>query len=128
VGHDDNRGSAVFVDGEEKVVNLGARPRIQIARGLVREEKLRVEHDRARQGDSLLLSPGKLARTVEGAFAQSDLLQQIARSGLELSARSSLDEPGHHDVLESVELREEMVELEHETDGTVAELGQTRAR
>ena len=69
----------------------------------------------------LLLAAGELGRPMVQPVPQPDLLEQGA--GLLLHGRAAFapQEPRHQHVLQGAELRQQMVELEHEADAAVAE-------
>jgi hypothetical protein len=85
-----------------------------------------VRESSAREGDALLLAAGQLAGAMEHAVLEADLFEERGGARLHLLARQALDEPRHEDVLERVELGEQVVELEDEADGAVAESRQAR--
>src|SRR5260221_14279612 len=60
------------------------------------------------------------------AMSQADLLEERSGPLRELPSSGAEDEPGHHHVLERVELRQEMVELEDEPDGSIPDCGEAR--
>src|SRR6267378_4397318 len=68
---DHQRGLAVIShEAVEEIKDLvGALP-VEVAGGLVAEQKRRIGHDRTRDADALLLSAGELARIVMHAVAQ----------------------------------------------------------
>ena len=127
VGDDDDGGAVLLVDLEEEVVHRVAGLGVEVAGGLVGEEELGREDQGAGEGDALLLAAGELAGAVGDAVAQGDLVEQGAGGALHLAAALALDEAGHHHVLEGVELGEQVVELEDEADGPVADRRQPGA-
>ena len=80
VRHQHNRQPALVVEALEDAHHLDARARVEIARWLVGEEKLRVIHQRAGDGDALLLASGELIRMVPEPLAQADRAQCFCRS------------------------------------------------
>src|ERR1019366_1104813 len=119
--HDDGR-AALLVDGEEELVDLRARRRVEVPRGLVGKEEARLEEERAGEGYALLLASRELARPVLDALLEPDLLEESVGARLELALRFALHEPRHEHVLERGELGEQMVELEHEANRSVPQL------
>ena len=93
---------------------------VEVAGRLVREQQLRIRHERACQRGPLLLAAAELARAVVEPMRQADLVQPALRllGGLALGLAG--DERRHHHVLERRELGQQVVELEHEADGLVA--------
>ena len=67
---------ALAVDLEEELVHLLARARVEVAGGLVGQEELRLEDERARERHALLLAAGELAGAVEHAVREADLLEE----------------------------------------------------
>ena len=68
------------------------------------------------------ISPGP----VMAAVREPHLLEEGLRRPPRLPVGNARDEQRHHHVLEGGELREQVVELEDEADGAVAELAQAR--
>jgi predicted ABC-type transport system involved in lysophospholipase L1 biosynthesis ATPase subunit len=58
------------------------------------------------------------------AVAQADAAEDVPRLVLRLGDAQALDQRRHHHVLERGELGQQVVELEHEPDPPVAELGE----
>ena len=71
VGHEHDRDALFGVQPLEDPHYLDAGPRVEIARGLVREEQRRIVHERARDGDALLLTARQLIRMVIEPRAES---------------------------------------------------------
>ena len=107
-------------------MDLLARALVQVAGGLVGQHQLRFHHQGAGKSHTLLLPSGQLAGEVRRAFGQPHLGQKLFPARERLGSVRAGDERGHHDVLEGRELRQQVVELEHEPDGPVAEPGQSR--
>ena len=104
---------------------VGAGRGVEVARGLVGQDELGREDEGARQRDALLLAARKLAGPVRRArSARPTSVEQRARRAVHLVGALALDEPGHHHVLERGELGEQVMELEDEPDGAVAERGE----
>src|SRR6266403_1792635 len=97
---------------------------VQVAGGLVAEEKGWVGDDGAGDGYTLLLSAGELARIVVHAVGEAD----DAERGFDVLAAIGSRELGEQkrelDVLESGEDRDKVVHLKDETDVTGAPLGE----
>ena len=61
--HQYNRNAFFIVEFLEKLHDFNASMRIQTSRWLICKEQFRVRHDGARNGNTLLLTAGKLADT-----------------------------------------------------------------
>src|SRR5262249_14929356 len=82
--------------------------------------------ERARDRHALLLAARQLAGSMPNAVTEADGLQDLRRAILGLALRHSLDERRHRDVLEGRELGQQVMELEDEADGLVAERRERR--
>ncbi len=127
VGDDHHGGAALAVDAKEELVNGVARGAVEVARGLVGEHDLGALGEGAGEGDALLLAARELARAVVQAVAEADLFEQGGGLGLDLAQRLALNDAGHGHVLDRGELGQEVVKLEDEPDGLVAQRGEARA-
>ena len=123
VGHDDE-GEPVVVHAIEHVEHLAAGDRVEVSRRFVREEKRRLHHCGTGEGDPLALATGELIGAVSGAIAQIDSLERFEGALAPLRRRDAGEHHRELDVLERGEAGDEMEELEHETDVTLAELGE----
>ena len=118
----DERLALVGEAADFEVEALGRRA-VEVARGLVGEDEAGAVHERARDGDALLLAAGELRRAVAEPLAEPELFEQRSRPRLRLAAeRLPADHGRHRDVLQRRELRQQVVELEDEADLLVAEL------
>ena len=105
-----------------------ARRRVEVARRLVGEQELRLEQQRARERHALLLAAGELARAVQDALLQPHLFEQRARACVSSSRlERPWTRPGIITFSTRVELGQQVVELEDEPDGPVAQLGEARS-
>ena len=96
---------------------------IQVPRGLVGQDHQRLVHERPCDRDSLLLAPGKFAGLVAQAVAEPHLTEQLGRSLLRGRGTASLNQRRHHDILQRGQVKEEMMELEHESYPPVPDVG-----
>ena len=80
VRHQNERGAALDVAGEQQIDHLLAGGLVEIAGRLVGDQDGRIGRERAGQRDALLLAAGKLRRIVMQPFGQSDLGQFLARA------------------------------------------------
>ena len=74
---DDDDGHAFVVDLPENVEDIGFGIFVEVAGRLVRQDELRLVHERARQGHAPLLAAGKLAGIGIDPVAQAYQLQQV---------------------------------------------------
>ena len=74
----DNR-DALLVELLKNAHDLDAGLAVQISRRLVREQQLRLVHERARDGNTLLLAAGKLVWMMVGARSEADEFQRRLR-------------------------------------------------
>src|SRR6185369_2903285 len=101
---------------------------IEIAGGLVGHKDRRIGDDRARDGHALFLSTGELARIVLRAVFEADHLKSYHGSLTSLLGRKISKQERKLDILQRVQNRNEVVELENESDATAAPLGQLTFR
>jgi hypothetical protein len=116
---DHDHGLPVLVDGPPDLVQqLGRRPGVQAAGGLVREDQVRPGDQCPGRGDPLLLATGKLGRTVPEAVGDAERADQFpdpAAIGL-LAAQGQRQQ----DVLPRGQGGDEVEGLEHEADALAA--------
>ncbi len=115
------RDAALRVQPLKDTHHLDAGSRIEVAGRLVREQQLRVVHERARDCDALLLSAGQLIRVMTKAIGKAHGPQRL---GGPLAARCASDvagvEQGQLHVLERRCARQQIESLENEADLGVA--------
>src|SRR5688500_14102591 len=76
-----DRGTALTPDQREKLAEDGVGRRfVQIAGGLVGEDKRRLVRQCPRDGDALLLASGQLRRAVVEARPETERAQQLLRA------------------------------------------------
>ena len=81
---------------------------------LVKEQNIRIHHQRAGDGDALLLSAGETAGHLVGAVGHADLGQQVHRLFPQLGAAAVLDQAGRDfKVLHDGQMRVKIEVLEH---------------
>src|SRR5690606_1015543 len=95
--------------------------------GLVGEDDPSAVHQRARNRYALLLATGKLAGPVIHAFAEAERGQQGFRPQAALLMRQAGVDGRHFDVLFRRGTRQQVVTLEHETEGLATQPGQVVA-
>ena len=124
VGDHDDRLTEVLDGGAEETEQLCPGSRIEVARGLVREDDVRTRDQRARRGDALLLATRELAGSVLEAVAESDRRHHVVEQ-----RRVSIgagNRQGKGDVVERVQRGHEVEALEDETDASSTQQGQLR--
>ena len=95
---------------------------VERARRLIGQNDVRLVHQRARHGHTLLFATRKRRRFVVGASAEVEVLEQFEGACLGRRARCSGDEGGYHHVFEGGKFRKQLVELEYETNVPIAKL------
>ena len=123
---DEDDGLPLVVQGLEDRHDLLRRPRVEVARRLVREEDRRLVHEAPRDRDPLLLAARELGRRVVPAVREADALEapQRPRARLRVGELRLLRvEERQLDVLERRRAREEVEVLEDEADLVVPDLG-----
>ena len=98
--------------------------RIEVARGFVGQQHGGGIDQGPGDGHALLLAAGKLAGLMVAAPGETHHFQQLRGAAFDLRTGVLADQPRDADVLEGRELGQQVVELEHETDASVAESGQ----
>jgi hypothetical protein len=96
--------------------------RVQVPGRLVGQQDLRPTDQRPRDRNSLLLPARERGRPVGEPGLEAQPPEDLVRRGLDVGGRSTHAERHGH-VLGGRELRQQMVELEHESHDAVAELG-----
>ncbi len=120
--HEDR--AALGVEVLEEPEDLGPRVRVEVARGLVREDDARVVDEGARDRRALALAARELRRPVVQPVAELDGLEELPAASLALLARDAPVEEGEVDVLEHGELRDEVEGLEDEAEVPVPDPGE----
>ncbi len=119
--HDD--GGAHLVDAFEQVHDLARHQRIEVARGLVREDQLGIAGNRARDRHALLLAARQLRRHVLHARRQADDLQCIGDALVAFRGLHAAIAQRHVHVVVDVEVGHEIEALEDEADLLIAQRG-----
>src|SRR5512134_550136 len=123
VGNDHKGDPFCAVQGKEELEEAVARGSVEVAGRLVSEHKSRILHEGPRNGYPLLFTAGKFTRPVNQTGGKSEITEQSACLLLGRLIAFSADQPGQHDVFQCVEFRQQVVELEYETDALVPEPG-----
>ena len=125
VGRDDDRRAALRREAREEVDHVGAGLRVEVAGRLVGEDHARLDDERARDRDALLLAARELRRQVRRALDEPDLGEQPERA----LARAPLPETPSGASATSTfwtrgQRRDQVVVLEDEAEGAQAQLGE----
>jgi hypothetical protein len=128
VSHDDGGHAQAPVQVEQQLMNTLAGLVIQITGRLVGKQQPRAQDQGAGQGNPLLLPARQLHRTVVQALGKPHSFEHFPGDLLGLTPGYALDQGRHHGVLQRVELGQQVMELEHEPDGAVAERRQLVGR
>ena len=109
----------VAVDLRE--LDLQALPQLQVERAerLVEQQNRRSLDEGPRDGDSLLLTAGQLARHPVAEVLEPDEAQGLLNPVARLIARNAIHLQPEPNVLEDVHVREQGVRLEHGVDRTL---------
>ena len=126
VRHDHQRGLELPRQRGEQVVQPLAVGVVEVAGRLVGQHHDRVDRQRARHRDPLLLAARQLPPADGHAPPPSPTARQQLLAPATAAAASVPpgDEQRHHHVLQRGELPQQVMELEHEPDLPVAQLGQ----
>ena len=124
VVRDDQDGRAqALVQIVDQRQNLLAGVRIEIAGGLVGQQNRRIDGERARDGDALALAAGKFVGQVREAVRELHQVQQLAGAFVDLP-RPAAQMQRQRDILETRQRRQQVEELENESDLVAAHPGQ----
>ena len=122
VGDHDDRLAELVDRPAHEGQDLGARPAVEVAGGLVGEDDRRAAGERPGHGDPLLLPARQLGRSVVEPLAQVDGADHVVEPApLGVAAGEGQRQ---RDVLEGGERRDEVERLEHEADPVAPEAGQ----
>src|SRR5207237_1134303 len=91
VGHHQRGLSVISHEAVQEIQDLVRALAVEVAGGLVAEQKRRIGHDRARDADALLLSAGVLSRIVLHPVAQPHERDEIARVDVEVESLKHMD-------------------------------------
>src|SRR3954454_6296878 len=110
------RDADVLLDALELDLQLAAQAQVQRTEGLVQEQGARVVHERASEGDALLLAAGQLRWPAITEAGELDEVEDLADAlaDLVLAELAPLEAEG--DVALDVQVREERVALEDRVD------------
>ena len=94
----------------------GRRHRVEIRRGLVRQDQRRLGDHGSRHRHPLLLPAGQLAGTTMFKAGKADFCEQLLHSFFSLLHRHALQEQGEFSVLQGGQDRQQVVRLEDEAE------------
>ena len=120
---DQGDGAALFAEGPEEFEDRLAGVGVEVARRFVGEDDARAVDQRPGDGDALLLAAGELHGPMALAVLQIDHLERFHGAFAPFAARDAGVDHGQLDVLQDVELRQQVEELEDEPDLAVADAG-----
>ena len=123
VGDDDEGLSEFFAQLEEELVQLVAVLGVEAARWFVGEDDGRVVDERSGYSHPLFLSSRQFVGFVVFPVCQSEELEQFGSLRLCVGLASSGDESRYHHIFYSGEFWQQLVELEDESQSSVAEIG-----
>ena len=114
MGHQHQRGSVLGIEFEQQVDDGATGLGVQVAGGLVGEQKRWPGDEGPRERDPLLLAAGQLARIVLKPLAKAHPLQDLSRACLRAAVAAKLQR--QHDVFQRGQRGEQLEALEHEAD------------
>src|SRR5262249_36338218 len=120
VGRDDHRRAVLRCEVREQIDDLAAGRRVEVAGGLVREDHPRLDRQRARDRDALLLAARELLGEMVGPVAEAHLGEHLGGPPTGAADLSEL----RLDVLDGRERRDEVELLEHEAERPQPQPGQ----
>src|SRR5665213_692588 len=128
VSHHDH-GDTRIIQRLEQPHDLNAGARIEVASRLIREQQVRAVHERAGDGDALLLATGELARSVVEPRPQAHLLERLAGATMAIAQgyRRLTVEERQFDILHGRGTCQQIEALEYEADLAIAQLGELLA-
>ncbi len=128
MGRDDKCLAACFTQIPNQVLERARVLAIEVPRRLIGEHDERLVDERACDGDTLLLPSRKFRRPVLEPVSQPNIAQNPLCGTRGVPARGPGYEARQHHILDRGEFRQEMVQLEDETDLLPAQLGEITIR
>ena len=105
-------------------LHLAADQRIERRERLVEKPDFRLDRERARNADALLLAAGKFGGKPLLAALEAHEIDHLPRAGLALFPADALDEQREGHVVEHVQMRQQREVLEHHAHLVAADLDQ----
>jgi hypothetical protein len=127
VGHHDQCHFIRAIDFDQQVGEFAGGLRIQSAGGFVSEDEGRLVDEGAHDGDALAFAARELVGPVGEALAKADAGEEFLspfQNWTSIRGGEFGGEGRDHHVFEDGTLRQQIVELEHETDLPVAHAGE----
>ena len=116
VARDEHRHADVG-EAQEQPHDLFGELRIEVARGLVRDEQRRPRDDGARDADALLLARATARSAQRRLLAeQPHLVERGAHLAPDLAVAGAVDDERQRDVVEHAAIVQQLVVLEHDAD------------
>lgn len=116
MGHQDQGGVKIAVEGKQQIGDAIAGLAIEVAGRFIGEQHPRPAAEGARQRHTLLLAAGQLRRQVIEPFAQSQLFQQLHRLLAALPVALAAQQRRQLHVFQRVQRRHQHERLKHEAD------------
>ena len=124
VGDDDEGLAELVAQVEEELVEFGLVLGIEGSGRLVGEDDGRAVDEGPGHRYALFLTAGEFVGLMGGAVGQSHEVEEFLGALFSAFLGESCDIGGNHDILNRRELRQELMELEHEAKVLVAEVAQ----
>jgi hypothetical protein len=121
--HEDRGDAHLLQQAAQLHPHLVAQLDVEIGKRLVEQQHGRFDHDRAGDGDALLLAAGELARPSLGEAFELDQRQRTPDPLADLRRRHLPHAQAIGDVVEHAHMREQRVALEHQPDIALAGWG-----
>src|SRR6476620_137799 len=113
MGHEDEGRAQFLMEALHLVLHRAAHVLVERGEGLVEQQNGRLEHERARQGDTLLLAARKSCRNFVAMARETDPLDDGANAAAYLAARNLANAQGKRDVLLDRHMWKQRIALKH---------------
>ena len=124
---DDDACAARACERREEGSYPSAGARVEVSGRLVAEQEARRVDERAGDSRALLLAAGKFAGTMQGAFAQTDRLEQRACRRVRLTRFAPRDEERQRNVFQRAQIWQQVMKLKDEANLFATHARQFRA-
>ncbi|KWV89441.1 hypothetical protein PFLmoz3_00863 [Pseudomonas fluorescens] len=114
MGYQDRAGAASLEDVAHFMAELAAQFAIEVGKGFIQQQQLRLRRQDPGESDALLLTTGKLMGEALAQVLQVDQFQQLGNYALFLRVLAN----AKGDVVSHAQVREQRVVLEHHADTT----------
>ena len=122
VGDEDRRDAHLLLQPANQVAHLEAQMGVEVRQGLVEQQHLGLDDERARQRDPLLLPPRELLRAARPEVRQPDQLEHLSDAPGDLGLGDLAHLEAEADVVGDAHVGEQQVVLEHHHDAAVLRL------